>query len=791
MNKRVNIGLLLSTVFFVVVVAAVVSAAPPDITYQGRLLGPDEAPVPDGAYPARFSLWTDPTVGMGTEVWSENQDITTSGGLFSTYLGQVSSFFDVFAEYASTPLYLQVEVMVGGATRTLEPRVRLASVPYALDAGGVHSEATAGSARSRGIVRTKPGGSNPNSIMSLDMDGDGDGIPEYLVLDSVASNSASSRLVSDVDGDGAPDLVVGSVVDNSSARLSINTKGTGAKRLSAGGDCDDTDAVIHTDCDDDDDGIIESSVSHSSSSNNAALSLRASERRYTLMDAFPMRIDMDVTADPITKSSTISQTGDLDGDGEAETSMTSTIERKSGSIIYLDREGNEVIRSMVGVDSTRGVVSTDHDSDDDGISEYRAILTVTDEDGDQGSDMRCIADTDDDGLADNEVALSVTPLTSNVAIKTKGTGADKDRVISVSSGTADSTGGVVCDVDDDGDGIAEYRAVCTVTDADGDQGSDMRCVADTDDDGVAENEASFGVTPTSSAHAIKTKGTGAESNRVVTVSSGTDVSGASVVCDIDDDGDGVPESEISQLLTPTTSRVAIKTKGTGAVKNRSISSTCDDVTAVHSLDTDSDGDGLADRVVSSSVDDSACVVSAGEGDVQVSMRTRKGWDGLIYGNHRITNGSSRMIDLDSDGNGYFDNAIGVGMDPVHKIDVSGGAYCDGTNWVNASDINSKENFEQIDGAELLNKIAELEITKWNYKGDLNAQHIGPTAQDFQQTFGVGSDGKSISTIDPSGIALAAIKELARQLQEKDSEIDELKAELAGMKNLIQQANAVH
>ncbi len=125
--------------------------------------------------------------------------------------------------------------------------------------------------------------------------------------------------------------------------------------------------------------------------------------------------------------------------------------------------------------------------------------------------------------------------------------------------------------------------------------------------------------------------------------------------------------------------------------------------------------------------------------------------------------------------------VGIGVDPTHKIDVAGGAYCDGTNWVNASDKNSKENFEKVDGEEILEKISDLEITKWNYKGDDDAQHIGPTAQDFKKTFGVGADDKSISTIDPSGIALAAIKELYVQLQAKDKEMKELREEMAKLK----------
>ena len=53
------------------------------------------------------------------------------------------------------------------------------------------------------------------------------------------------------------------------------------------------------------------------------------------------------------------------------------------------------------------------------------------------------------------------------------------------------------------------------------------------------------------------------------------------------------------------------------------------------------------------------------------------------------------------------------------------------------------------------------------------KHIGPTAQDFKAVFGVGSDGKSISTIDPSGIALAAIKELTKKNAELTSKLEKL------------------
>jgi hypothetical protein len=38
-----------------------------------------------------------------------------------------------------------------------------------------------------------------------------------------------------------------------------------------------------------------------------------------------------------------------------------------------------------------------------------------------------------------------------------------------------------------------------------------------------------------------------------------------------------------------------------------------------------------------------------------------------------------MTDMDSDGNAYFDGNLSIGVPGTHRVDVVGGAYCDGTN----------------------------------------------------------------------------------------------------------------
>ncbi|MFM9907870.1 MAG: tail fiber domain-containing protein [Chitinophagaceae bacterium] len=102
-----------------------------------------------------------------------------------------------------------------------------------------------------------------------------------------------------------------------------------------------------------------------------------------------------------------------------------------------------------------------------------------------------------------------------------------------------------------------------------------------------------------------------------------------------------------------------------------------------------------------------------------------------------------------------------------------GAYLtQGGTWTNASDVNKKEDFSILDGNELLQKISSLPITKWKYKGS-DEYHIGPMAQDFYKLFDLGTDDKGISTVDPAGIALAAIQELIKENTDLKKRIEKL------------------
>lgn len=682
-------------------ISSATAAVPVLIGHSGRLLDSDDAPI-SGTIDITYAIFETPA--GGTALWTETHpNVAVTNGLFSATLGSIVPLTtDIVAGSGgggggAIALERYLEVRIGGDP-PISPRTRLAAAPYAVAAGRVD-----------GDIKTGPGIVIVGDTMSNAYATFGEKVQAGLHAAGSALASGAALITSECES------------GSGNARLAINTKGTGAKRTGVVMEAiADSAASMRCEHDNENDGLIESTVDQNSSANSATIAVKASRRRYNLLDTFPQRIDMSAIADDQTQQSRISQTSDSDGDGVAEVSTTSVCDTGGVSL-------------KLKIDSTPARISTN--------------FTVGKQT--QSASFGQRYDSDGDGIPEGEIEQSVTPTTCGVAINQKGTGADANRVLAIQSGATPSELISSASIDDDGDT-------------------------------VPEDEISSIIVPGTCSVAIKSKGTGADKGRaVIQTSSGGLNPGASAVLDSDADGDGIPENEISSIVTPTTCGVAINSKGTGADKNRTISSSCDGDEALHVLTADDDNDGLIDRGVTSSVDTATAQVVASGSDIGVAMKVKN--KGVVKGNVTVNNANKVMIDFDSDGLGYVDSSLGIGVAPSHRIDVAGGAYCDGTDWVNASDANAKENFEKVNGAELLDQIADLEITKWNYRGDAGSQHIGPTAQDFQKAFGVGSDGRSISTIDPSGIALAAIKELYAQLKQKDQEVEALRQELAKLR----------
>jgi parallel beta-helix repeat protein len=128
MRKKIPIVLLLC------LAATVAMAAGPNrISYQGSLTDSTGAPIADGPYKMRFTIYDAPSTA--TLLWQETQPgVVVTGGLFSVELGAVGGLSDSI--FDNTNLYLEVEVDLNGnaafeANEKYAPRQHLTKAAFA------------------------------------------------------------------------------------------------------------------------------------------------------------------------------------------------------------------------------------------------------------------------------------------------------------------------------------------------------------------------------------------------------------------------------------------------------------------------------------------------------------------------------------------------------------------------------------------------------------------------------------------------------------------------------------
>ncbi len=134
-------------------------------------------------------------------------------------------------------------------------------------------------------------------------------------------------------------------------------------------------------------------------------------------------------------------------------------------------------------------------------------------------------------------------------------------------------------------------------------------------------------------------------------------------------------------------------------------------------------------------------------------------------------GESTVTFRCANGARFYTAASGIGTGV--SLPAGGGA------WGALCDVNQKRLHGDVNTSDVLQRVSELPLHRWSYKSqDENIQHIGPTAQDFYAAFELGDNNTTISTLDPDGVALAAIQELVKQNEERKMMNEELKKEVA-------------
>lgn len=138
----------------------------------------------------------------------------------------------------------------------------------------------------------------------------------------------------------------------------------------------------------------------------------------------------------------------------------------------------------------------------------------------------------------------------------------------------------------------------------------------------------------------------------------------------------------------------------------------------------------------------------------------------------MANGANR-IDFTWLGSGLGTRLLAMTIATNGNVGIAGEVTTTAVNIT--SDRNAKEQFKPVNAREVLDKVAALPITEWQYKTQGDARHIGPMAQDFRAAFGVGHDEKHITSVDADGVALAAIQGLNEVVREQRESIENLEA----------------
>jgi hypothetical protein len=177
-----------------------------------------------------------------------------------------------------------------------------------------------------------------------------------------------------------------------------------------------------------------------------------------------------------------------------------------------------------------------------------------------------------------------------------------------------------------------------------------------------------------------------------------------------------------------------------------------------------------------------------------------GLDNLAGGDYSLAAGSRARIDpahpgtfLFSDSNLYnflsqaanefavratggvrFVTGLDESGQPLTGVRLSPG----GGSWESLSDREAKTAVLPVDGKRVLERLISLPVSTWRYRVEPEAaQHMGPMAQDFHAAFGLGEDERYIGGLDANGVALAAIQGLYQVVQEKDTRIAALQAQV--------------
>jgi hypothetical protein len=138
-----------------------------------------------------------------------------------------------------------------------------------------------------------------------------------------------------------------------------------------------------------------------------------------------------------------------------------------------------------------------------------------------------------------------------------------------------------------------------------------------------------------------------------------------------------------------------------------------------------------------------------------------------------------MLDSSTGNNWVFQNQFGTfdvtlagtgtrefRFNPNGNLEISG-------TLISASSRTLKNNIVPVDPQSVLERVLKLPINEWSYNAEGEVRHMGPISEDFYEIFKLGGTDKGLSSVDPAGVALAAIQGMNQELIKRDQRIEQL------------------
>ena len=120
--------------------------------------------------------------------------------------------------------------------------------------------------------------------------------------------------------------------------------------------------------------------------------------------------------------------------------------------------------------------------------------------------------------------------------------------------------------------------------------------------------------------------------------------------------------------------------------------------------------------------------------------------------------------------------LGIGTtNPDFLIDT-GGAYCNGNTWVNASSRKYKDNIKELTADEAMDTLKGLNPVKFNFKVSSDEKNVGFIAEDVPELVAM-KDRKGMSSMDVVAVLTKVVQEQQKTISKLSKEMAELKKKL--------------